>query len=97
MAKMNLLQAINNALITAMTDDEKVMVFGEDVGHFGGVFRATSHLQEKFGKARCFNTPLTEFRPQAPSLGMPNRTGHHRICQWFGIPRLGACGRNSVW
>jgi 2-oxoisovalerate dehydrogenase E1 component beta subunit len=60
MAKMNLLQAINNALITAMTEDEKVMVFGEDVGHFGGVFRATSHLQEKFGKARCFNTPLTE-------------------------------------
>ena len=50
MAQMNLLQAINNALITAMTDDDKVMVFGEDVGHFGGVFRATSHLQEKFGK-----------------------------------------------
>ena len=60
MAQMNLLQAINNALITAMTDDDKVMVFGEDVGHFGGVFRATSHLQEKFGKGRCFNTPLTE-------------------------------------
>jgi 2-oxoisovalerate dehydrogenase E1 component beta subunit len=38
----------------------KVMVFGEDVGHFGGVFRATSNLQEKFGKGRCFNTPLTE-------------------------------------
>jgi 2-oxoisovalerate dehydrogenase E1 component beta subunit len=60
MAQMNLLQAINSALITAMTDDEKVMVFGEDVGHFGGVFRATSNLQEKFGKGRCFNTPLTE-------------------------------------
>jgi len=60
MAKMNLLQAINNALITAMTAEEKVMVFGEDVGHFGGVFRATSHLQDKFGKGRCFNTPLTE-------------------------------------
>ena len=60
MAKLNLLQAINQALITAMTEDEKVVVFGEDVGHFGGVFRATSHLQEKFGKARCFNTPLTE-------------------------------------
>ncbi len=57
---MNLLQAINSALVTAMTDDEKVMVFGEDVGHFGGVFRATSNLQEKFGKGRCFNTPLTE-------------------------------------
>ena len=60
MAKMNLLQAINNALIIAMTENEKVMVFGEDVGHFGGVFRATSNLQEKFGRARCFNTPLTE-------------------------------------
>ena len=57
MAKMNLLQAINNALITAMTEDEKVMVFGEDVGHFGGVFRATSHLQEKFGKS-FFSTRL---------------------------------------
>jgi 2-oxoisovalerate dehydrogenase E1 component beta subunit len=60
MAKMNMLQAVNNALITAMNDDEKVMVFGEDVGHFGGVFRATSNLQQKFGKGRCFNTPLTE-------------------------------------
>lgn len=59
-ANMNLLQAINNALITVMTEDERVMVFGEDVGHFGGVFRATSNLQEKFGKARCFNTPLVE-------------------------------------
>lgn len=60
MTKMNMLQAINNALITAMSDDEKVMVFGEDVGHFGGVFRATSNLQHQFGKSRCFNTPLTE-------------------------------------
>ena len=60
MAKLNLLQAINQALITAMSEDEKAVVFGEDVGYFGGVFRATSNLQEKFGKARCFNTPLTE-------------------------------------
>lgn len=55
-----MLQAVNNALITAMNEDEKVMVFGEDVGHFGGVFRATSNLQQTFGKSRCFNTPLTE-------------------------------------
>jgi 2-oxoisovalerate dehydrogenase E1 component beta subunit len=60
MAQMNLLQAINNALITAMDENERVMVFGEDVGHFGGVFRATSNLQQKYGKGRCFNTPLTE-------------------------------------
>lgn len=57
---MNMLQAINNALTIAMEADDKMLVFGEDVGHFGGVFRATSGLQEKFGRERCFNTPLTE-------------------------------------
>jgi 2-oxoisovalerate dehydrogenase E1 component beta subunit len=60
MAQMNLLQAINSALILEMQRNDKVVVFGEDVGHFGGVFRATSNLQEKFGRQRCFNTPLTE-------------------------------------
>lgn len=60
MTNMNLLQAINNALDTALSNDPSVVCFGEDVGHFGGVFRATSHLQEKHGRARCFNTPLTE-------------------------------------
>lgn len=60
MTKMNMLQAVNNALITAMDGNKRTVVFGEDVGHFGGVFRATSHLQEKFGRDRCFNTPLTE-------------------------------------
>lgn len=60
MAQMNLLHAINNALDIAMAEDDSTMCFGEDVGHFGGVFRATSGLQEKYGKARCFNTPLVE-------------------------------------
>ncbi len=60
MAEMNLLQAINHALDLAMARDEAVVCFGEDVGHFGGVFRATSKLQDKYGKRRCFNTPLTE-------------------------------------
>lgn len=60
MPKMNLLQAINNALDIAMANDDKVICFGEDVGTFGGVFRATSHLQEKYGRERCFNTPLVE-------------------------------------
>jgi len=60
MPNMNMLQAINNALDIAMAEDEKVICFGEDVGFFGGVFRATSHLQEKYGRARCFNTPLVE-------------------------------------
>lgn len=60
MAQMNLLQAINNALDTVMAENDRAVCFGEDVGHFGGVFRATSGLQEKFGKSRCFNTPLVE-------------------------------------
>ncbi len=60
MAQMNMLHAINNALEIAMAEDESTLCFGEDVGHFGGVFRATSGLQEKFGKLRCFNTPLVE-------------------------------------
>ena len=60
MAKMNLLQAINNALDIVMAENDAAVCFGEDVGHFGGVFRATSNLQEKYGKDRCFNTPLVE-------------------------------------
>ncbi len=60
MTELNLLQAVNQALDTALAADERVLCFGEDVGGFGGVFRATSHLQEKYGKARCFNTPLVE-------------------------------------
>ena len=43
-----------------MAENEKVICLGEDIGKFGGVFRATSNLQEKYGKPRCFNTPLTE-------------------------------------
>nr|WP_283104393.1 transketolase C-terminal domain-containing protein [Shewanella inventionis] len=57
---MNMLHAINEALSIAMKADERMVIFGEDVGHFGGVFRATSGLQEQFGRDRCFNTPLTE-------------------------------------
>ncbi|EDP98765.1 alpha-ketoacid dehydrogenase subunit beta [Shewanella benthica] len=60
MAEINMLQAINDALSIALESDENSILFGEDVGHFGGVFRATSGLQEKFGRDRCFNTPLTE-------------------------------------
>ena len=60
MTTMNLLQAVNNALDLAMAENDSVICFGEDIGHFGGVFRATSSLQEKYGKDRCFNTPITE-------------------------------------
>ncbi|KAI0009237.1 putative F-actin-capping protein [Xylariaceae sp. FL0662B] len=57
--RMNLFQAINDALTTALIEDENVLVFGEDVA-FGGVFRCTMKLAESFGGDRVFNTPLTE-------------------------------------
>ena len=60
MAQMNMLQAINSALDISMSEHPLACIFGEDVGDFGGVFRATSGLQEKYGKHRVFNTPLTE-------------------------------------
>ncbi|NQZ07729.1 MAG: alpha-ketoacid dehydrogenase subunit beta [Algicola sp.] len=60
MARINMLQAINSALDITLAEHDNAVVFGEDVGIFGGVFRATSHLQEKFGRDRCFNTPLVE-------------------------------------
>ncbi|KAJ8914599.1 hypothetical protein NQ315_017304 [Exocentrus adspersus] len=56
---MNMFQAVNNALDIALATDETALVFGEDVG-FGGVFRCTVGLQEKYGKERVFNTPLCE-------------------------------------
>ena len=55
----NLCNAVNDAMRVAMEHDDKVCVFGEDVG-FGGVFRCTVDLVEQFGKERCFNTPLCE-------------------------------------
>ncbi|KAI1366931.1 2-oxoisovalerate dehydrogenase beta subunit [Xylaria arbuscula] len=57
--RMNVFQAINDAMATALAEDENVLVFGEDVA-FGGVFRCTMKLAENFGPDRVFNTPLTE-------------------------------------
>ncbi|XP_057666425.1 2-oxoisovalerate dehydrogenase subunit beta, mitochondrial [Diorhabda carinulata] len=57
--KMNMFQSINNALDIALNTDDTALVFGEDIG-FGGVFRCTLGLQEKYGKHRVFNTPLCE-------------------------------------
>ncbi|OIW25206.1 Thiamin diphosphate-binding protein [Coniochaeta ligniaria NRRL 30616] len=57
--RMNLMQAVNDALTTSLSQDESVLIFGEDVA-FGGVFRCTMKLAETFGGDRVFNTPLTE-------------------------------------
>ncbi len=60
MVEVNLVQAINLALARAMSADARVVVFGEDVGADGGVFRATDGLFTRFGPERVFDTPLAE-------------------------------------
>lgn len=66
-------QAINRALHDAMTADDRVLVFGEDVATLGGVFRVTDGLSKTFGAARCFDTPLAESAIVGIAIGMAIR------------------------
>ncbi|MGN7964485.1 alpha-ketoacid dehydrogenase subunit beta [Microbacterium sp. 22179] len=62
--------ALNLALADALTDDPEVVVFGEDVGALGGVFRVTDGLTARFGEDRCFDTPLAESGIVGTAVGM---------------------------
>lgn len=70
MSRMNMIEAINSAMDVTMARDPDVVVFGEDAGYFGGVFRATAGLQKKYGKTRAFDTPITECGIIAVAVGM---------------------------
>ncbi len=70
MAKLNMVEALNLALREEMERDSRVVLFGEDVGKEGGVFRVTDGLQEKFGPDRVIDTPLAELGIAATALGM---------------------------
>jgi 2-oxoisovalerate dehydrogenase E1 component beta subunit len=70
MVQMNMIQAINSALDVMMERDPDVVVMGEDVGFFGGVFRATAGLQNKYGKTRVFDTPISECGIIGVAVGM---------------------------
>lgn len=67
---MTMVQAINNALKTELQNDENVLLFGEDVGVNGGVFRVTEGLQKEFGEDRVFDTPLAESGIGGLALGL---------------------------
>jgi 2-oxoisovalerate dehydrogenase E1 component beta subunit len=67
---MNIIQAVNDALRIQMSQDDRMVVLGEDVGKFGGVFRATTGLQAEFGKDRVIDTPLSEAGIIATAIGM---------------------------
>ena len=70
MPTMNMIQALNSALDVMLTRDPDTLIFGEDVGYFGGVFRVTDKLQQKHGLTRCFDTPIAEGGIVATAIGM---------------------------
>src|SRR3954465_12653188 len=70
MPRKTMVEAIRDGLDVAMQRDDNVVVFGEDVGYFGGVFRVTQGLQQKFGASRCFDTPISELGIVGCAVGM---------------------------
>ncbi|WP_300974034.1 alpha-ketoacid dehydrogenase subunit beta [Sphingomonas sp. LHG3406-1] len=70
MPNRNMIEAINDAHRVMMARDPDIVVFGEDVGYFGGVFRATAGLQKEFGKERCFDAPISEGGIVGAAVGM---------------------------
>src|SRR5919106_6672269 len=65
-----MVQALNEALRFCLREDPRVLLFGEDVGKLGGVFRVTDQLQAEFGEDRVFDTPLAESAIAGVSLGL---------------------------
>ena len=81
MATMTMIQAIRSAMDVMLERDDNVVVFGEDVGYFGGVFRCTDGLQAKYGTSRVFDTPIAE----GGIVG--DRRRHGRVRPAPGAPR----------
>jgi 2-oxoisovalerate dehydrogenase E1 component beta subunit len=70
MPVMNMIQALNSAMDVMLARDSDVVIFGEDIGYFGGVFRATEGLQKKYGLNRIFDAPIAEGGIMAAAVGM---------------------------
>ena len=70
MPRMTMIEAVRSAMDVSMARDDNVVVFGEDVGYFGGVFRCTQGLQAKYGRTRCFDTPISESGIVGTAIGM---------------------------
>ncbi|GAA3786044.1 alpha-ketoacid dehydrogenase subunit beta [Sphaerisporangium flaviroseum] len=80
MTTLTLAKSINEGLRTAMEDDSKVLVMGEDVGKLGGVFRVTDGLQKDFGENRVIDTPLAESGIIGTAIGLALR-GYRPVCE----------------
>ena len=70
MPRRTMIEAIRDAMDVMMGRDDNVVVFGQDVGFFGGVFRCTQGLQAKYGKSRCFDAPINESGIVGAAVGM---------------------------
>ncbi|HEY6484618.1 MAG TPA: alpha-ketoacid dehydrogenase subunit beta [Steroidobacteraceae bacterium] len=70
MANMNMVQALNSAMDIMLQRDPRVVILGEDVGYFGGVFRVTDGLQRKYGQHRVLDSPIAEGGIVAAAIGM---------------------------
>ena len=70
MKAMNIVNAVNDALDIKLTEDKSVVVYGEDAGFEGGVFRVTEGLQKKHGVERVFDSPLAESGIAGTAVGM---------------------------
>jgi 2-oxoisovalerate dehydrogenase E1 component beta subunit len=70
MPTMSMVQALNSAMDVMLERDPKVLIFGEDVGFYGGVFRVTDGLQKKHGERRVFDAPIAEGGIMAVAVGM---------------------------
>ncbi len=70
MPVMNMVQALNSAMDVMLARDPDVVIFGEDVGYFGGVFRVTDGLQKKYGRQRVFDAPIAEGGILGIAVGM---------------------------
>ena len=81
MTKKSYIQAITDALDIMLKEDPKTLIFGEDVGKNGGVFRTTQGLQEKYGKDRVFDTPLAESGIMGLAIGLG-------LTDWRPIPEI---------
>ena len=68
--QMTMIQALRSAMDVMLERDPNVVVFGQDVGYFGGVFRCTEGLQVKYGKSRVFDAPISEGGIVGAAVGM---------------------------
>lgn len=111
MAEMTMVEAIRDALFLEMARDERVLVLGEDVGHLGGVFRATDGLQQRFSARRVIDTPLAESVIVGSAYGLAltgwvpvveiqflgfAQNAFHQICQQVARSRFRTRGRHPV-